>query len=189
GSLQLAKRPQDYTDRRTDGYTEPLELYILGTSHVSDASAADVRRVLSAVQPQSVVVELCRSRAGLMMPPSADGDRSNPLQLSGNGFTSALARSVRIGGQATTLLRAALAWAVQGAMVENDRDTADTTKSAGAMYGDFRAAREAAEEAGAQIVLGDRPVEITLRRAWEALSLGERLDLAKIFAGLAFERA
>lgn len=58
GSLQLAKRPQDYTDRRTDGYTEPLELYILGTSHVSDASAADVRRVLSAVQPQSVVVEV-----------------------------------------------------------------------------------------------------------------------------------
>lgn len=57
-------------------------------------------------------------------------------------------RSVRIGGQATTLLRAALAWAVQGAMVENDRDTADTTKSAGAMYGDFRAAREAAEEVG-----------------------------------------
>lgn len=38
-------------------------------------------------------------------------------------------------------------------------------------------------------MLGDRPVEITLRRAWEALSLGERLDLAKIFAGLAFERA
>lgn len=33
--------------------------------------------------------------------------------------------------------------------MENDRDTADTTRSAGAMYGDFRAAREAAEEVSA----------------------------------------
>lgn len=32
-------------------------------------------------------------------------------------------------------------------------------------------------------------MEITLRRAWEALSLGERLDLAKTFAELTFKRA
>lgn len=41
----------------------------------------------------------------------------------------------------------------------------------------------------AQIVLGDRPVEVTLQRAWEALSLGERLDLGRILLGLAFSRA
>lgn len=54
----MAKRPADYVDRRSDGYTEPLELYVLGTSHVSDTSAAHVRRVLRAVRPQSVVVEV-----------------------------------------------------------------------------------------------------------------------------------
>lgn len=61
----MAKRPVDYADRRSDGYTEPLELYVLGTSHVSDTSAAHVRRVLRAVRPQSVVVEVryCRCRA------------------------------------------------------------------------------------------------------------------------------
>lgn len=58
GALRLAKRPPDYVDRRTDGYMEPLELYVLGTSHVSETSAVDVRRVLNAVQPQSVVVEV-----------------------------------------------------------------------------------------------------------------------------------
>lgn len=41
----------------------------------------------------------------------------------------------------------------------------------------------------AQIVLGDRPVEITLQRAWEALSTGERFDLARILAQLAFQRS
>ena len=41
----------------------------------------------------------------------------------------------------------------------------------------------------AQIVLGDRPVEVTLQRAWEALSLGERFDLGRTLLGLAFHRA
>ena len=41
----------------------------------------------------------------------------------------------------------------------------------------------------AQIVLGDRPVEVTLQRAWEALSLGERFDLGRVLLGLAFQRA
>jgi len=41
----------------------------------------------------------------------------------------------------------------------------------------------------AQIVLGDRPVEVTLKRAWEALSVGERLDLGRSLVQLAFQRA
>lgn len=54
----MAQRRDDYSDRRTDGYSEPLEVYVLGTSHVSETSAADVRRVVGAVRPQSVVVEV-----------------------------------------------------------------------------------------------------------------------------------
>lgn len=46
-----------------------------------------------------------------------------------------------------------------------------------------------AHQVNAQIVLGDRPVEITLQRAWGALSFRERLDLARSLVGLAFERA
>ncbi|CAM9933358.1 unnamed protein product, partial [Hapterophycus canaliculatus] len=198
GALQVAKRPVDYADRRSDGYTEPLELYVLGTSHVSEASAKHVRRVLEAVRPQSVVVELCKSRAGLMMPvaTTADGEAaaSNPLAMSGESFASSLARSIRIGGQSTALLRAALAWAARGSMSDGERGAARTTAgavppTAAAMYGDFRAAKDGAEEAEAQIVLGDRPVEVTLKRAWEALSVGERLNLARSLAQLAFQRS
>lgn len=58
GALRVAQRRSDYRDRRNDGYSEPLEVYVLGTSHVSETSAADVRRVVGAVRPQSVVVEV-----------------------------------------------------------------------------------------------------------------------------------
>ena len=41
-------------------------MFVLGTAHLSDKSARDVRRLIKAVQPENVVVELCRSRAGFM---------------------------------------------------------------------------------------------------------------------------
>ncbi|CAM9223257.1 unnamed protein product [Ascophyllum nodosum] len=185
GALQVAKRPSDYSDRRTDGYTEPMEIYVLGTSHASEASARDAQQVIRAVRPQSVVVELCKSRAGLMMPVEDDHAAVGPLTMSGENFIATLLRSIRLGGQSTALLRAALAWAAQGSM----NGDGDTAKPAMAMYGEFRAARESAEQEGAQIVLGDRPVEITLQRAWEGLSLGEKRDLVFSFGRLAFERA
>ena len=81
-------------------HSEPLEIYVVGTSHISSQSAADVDRVIRAVllcvlwgagqcvhdcvcayacacvlvcicmfsqvRPDNVVVELCRSRAGMM---------------------------------------------------------------------------------------------------------------------------
>jgi len=40
--------------------------------------------------------------------------------------------------------------------------------------GEFAAAAAAANDVGAQLVLGDRPVEITLQRAWDALPWRQR---------------
>ena len=47
---------------------------------------------------------------------------------------------------------------------------------------EFRAARRAAEGCDAQLVLGDRPIEVTLRRAWDALSLAQRWRLGRRLA-------
>lgn len=41
---------------------EPEGIWIIGTTHVSQESASDVERVIRAVKPENVVVELCRSR-------------------------------------------------------------------------------------------------------------------------------
>lgn len=43
-------------------FVEPERIWVLGTSHLSERSAADVERVVRAVRPDNVVVELCRSR-------------------------------------------------------------------------------------------------------------------------------
>ncbi|OMO97936.1 Pheromone shutdown, TraB, partial [Corchorus olitorius] len=43
-------------------FVEPEAIWLVGTTHISRESAADVDRVLRAVRPDNVVVELCRSR-------------------------------------------------------------------------------------------------------------------------------
>lgn len=43
-------------------FVEPEEIWLLGTTHISRRSADDVVRVVRAVRPDNVVVELCRSR-------------------------------------------------------------------------------------------------------------------------------
>jgi pheromone shutdown protein TraB len=42
---------------------------------------------------------------------------------------------------------------------------------------EFIAARLESEKLGSQLVLGDRPIEITLERAWEAMSWKRKLQL------------
>lgn len=93
--------------------------------------------------------------------------KSNMFSLSGDGFLGAVGRSINLGGQTALALRLLLA-------VFSSKISSDVNRP----FGDeFRAARKASEEVGAQIVLGDRPIEITLERAWNALTWTEKLSL------------
>ncbi|BBM97578.1 hypothetical protein MPTK1_1g06740 [Marchantia polymorpha subsp. ruderalis] len=185
GTLVVVKRPKDYVERRSDGYREPEMVFVVGTAHMSVVSATEVERVVKAVRPENVVVELCRSRAGIMYDEptikgsdSVDGEEirgtqkeKNLMSMSGENFGAAMSRSLRLGGRSALALRLLL-----GGLSEK------LSKSAGVSTGEeFRAARRAAEEIGAQLVLGDRPIEVTLKRAWEALQWDERFRLAGIF--------
>ncbi|PKI38338.1 hypothetical protein CRG98_041249 [Punica granatum] len=117
-------------------------------------------------------------RAGIMYS-SNGGDasqqevRSSMFSLSGTGFFGAVGRSINLGGQTALALRLLLA--------------VFSSKISNRPFGDeFRAARKVAEEIGAQIVLGDRPIEITLERAWNCLNLDEKIHLVfSVFRGLA----
>ncbi|XP_014513316.1 traB domain-containing protein isoform X3 [Vigna radiata var. radiata] len=103
--------------------------------------------------------------------------RSNMFSLSGTGFFGAVGRSINLGGQTALALRLLLA-------AFSSKISSDINRP----FGDeFRAARKASEEVGAQIVLGDRPIEITLQRAWKAMRWSEKLSLVlSIFRGIAF---
>jgi|SaaInl85LU_5_DNA_1037374.scaffolds.fasta_scaffold124942_1 hypothetical protein len=74
----------------------------------------------------------------------AADDQPSMLSLNGASFASAFSRSLSLGGGTAFLLRALLA-----------RSTA-LSEVVGVVGKDFRAARIAGEECGAQIVLGDR---------------------------------
>lgn len=80
GTLIVYQRPRDYKERRKDGYVEPEEVFIIGTAHISRKSAQDVERVIEAVQPQNVVVELCKGRTAILEDESSPP--SSPLSTS-----------------------------------------------------------------------------------------------------------
>jgi pheromone shutdown protein TraB len=150
---------------------------LVGTAHLSPASSSDVRRVVQAVQPENVVVELCKSRTSVMYPEQgeaggegagAGGARAaNPLAMSGGSLLDSFRRSLALGGRSALVLRLLLGGV-----------SARITQQMGVRSGgEFAAAAAAAEASGAQVVLGDRPIEVTLRRAWEALTWQQRWEL------------
>ncbi|CAK7337172.1 unnamed protein product [Dovyalis caffra] len=152
-------------------FVEPEGIWLVGTNHISSQSSAQVERVVRTVNPDNIVVELCRSRAGIMYT-SNEGEvnqqlRSSVFSLSGTGFFGAVGRSINLGGQTALALRLLLA-------LFSSKISSDVNRP----FGDeFRAALKVAEEIGAQIVLGDRPIEITLERAWNSLKWSEKISL------------
>ncbi|KAJ7524633.1 hypothetical protein O6H91_17G014600 [Diphasiastrum complanatum] len=157
GSLVVVKRQKDYVERRCDGYVEPEVVFLVGTAHMSRISAVQVTRVVNAVRPENVVVELCRSRAGMMydMPPKEGVEEddevqwkpqeSNLMSMGGDNFVSAIRRSLDLGGRSALVLRLLLAGL----------------------------SRRISESAG--VATGEE-----LQRAWEALSWGEKLGFASM---------
>ncbi|XP_042454016.1 traB domain-containing protein-like isoform X3 [Zingiber officinale] len=163
-------------------FVEPEVIWLIGTSHLSGKSASDVERVARAVRPDNVVVELCRGRAGIMYASTTEDAslKSNMFSLSGSKFFGAISRSINLvnattGGQSALALRLLLA-------IFSSKISSGANRS----FGDeFRAARKVSEDIGAQIVLGDRPIEITLERAWSSLNWSEKLRLVmSLFRGL-----
>ncbi|KAM0871348.1 hypothetical protein ACQ4PT_039470 [Festuca glaucescens] len=164
---------------RPPDFAEPEEVWILGTSHLSAESTEDVERVLRAVRPDNVVVELCRSRAGIMYASdNASGEpllKSNMFSLGGTKFFGAVNRSINLGGQSALALRLLLA-------VFSSKISSGANRPFGE---EFRAARRVSEDIDAQLVLGDRPIEITLERALKSLSWDEKTKLViALFRGI-----
>ncbi|KAH0468060.1 hypothetical protein IEQ34_003093 [Dendrobium chrysotoxum] len=117
-------------------------------------------------------------RAGIMYASKDVEDaplKANMFSLGGTEFFGAVNRSINLGGQSAFALRLLLA-------VFSSKISLGAKGSFGE---EFRAARKSSEEVGAQIVLGDRPIEITLERAWNSLVWTEKLRLViSLFRGI-----
>ncbi|CAN8066221.1 unnamed protein product [Agarophyton chilense] len=175
GVLTIVERRHDYDTNGVEpkGYVEPKKIFIVGVSHLSEgenSSAAVVGAVIEAVQPEAVVVELCRSRTALLY------DEENSASPESGGDKSTQVRSKQTAGWFRAPLAALLAASGGGG------GGGGGSKKVGA---EWVAARKAAVKCGAQVVLGDRPLHCTVRRIWGALSLREKyLLVVMVLRGL-----
>ncbi len=142
--------PESVTRIDLDGKT----IYLVGTAHVSHQSVADVRTVLETIEPDTVCVELCPSRHKAIVQPE------NWKQMD-------IFKIVKE--------HKALFVLVQLIMSSFYRKIG---KKLGIMPGaEMVESIQQAERLGAELVLADRDVNITLKRVWGYLSFWQKLKL------------
>ncbi|XP_033646610.1 traB domain-containing protein-like isoform X1 [Asterias rubens] len=140
------------------------KVYLVGTAHFSEKSQQDVAEIIQAVQPDVVMVELCKGRLSILQL-----DEETLLEEAKDLNIEKLRISIKqhgiIGGVMQVLLL---------------HMSAHLTKELGmAPGGEFRRAfKEAQKVPGCKVHLGDRPIQITLNRAMGALTSFQKLRLA-----------
>merc|ERR1712013_321294 len=139
------------------------KVYLIGTAHFSKESCEDVATVIQAVQPDVVMVELCKARTNIL-----HLDEETILEEAQNLDLEKSLEIIRSQGT------------VQGVMYLLLLSmSAHLTKDLGmAPGGEFRRAfTEAKKVPGCMVHLGDRPINITLKRALAALSPWQKVKL------------
>ena len=181
-----------------------IDIYLLGTAHVSNDSSTDVRLLLNAVHPECIFVELCDARIALLegveksIPGGGTNDDSGANTTTNSSDASytkkkkkhSLLERMREaqeshGGSRLQALSTVLLSSVQE----------DYAKELGVeLGGEFRCAYDywkncskvadadnIANNRRPHLVLGDRPLHLTLVRAWESLGWWPKI---KVVVGL-----
>lgn len=150
--------PSAVTRIELDGRT----IYLVGTAHVSRQSVDDVRATLASVAPDTVCVELCQARLESLT--RAEAWRNlNVLRVLREGKAHLLLSS---------LLMASF----------QRRIAAQLGVEPGA---EMLAAIEGARAGGAELVLADRAIDVTLKRAGARLGFWKKLTVfSQLLAGL-----
>jgi pheromone shutdown-related protein TraB len=159
--MHAASTSESTTELRAGGTT----FHVVGTAHVSDRSAAEVREIIRRVRPEVVCVELCQARYDALTQDTAFRDLD-------------IFKVIREGKTLYLLAHLALG-AYQRRM--------------GAALGvkpgaEMLAAIEEARAIGARVELVDRDIHTTLKRTWGNLGLWSRSKmLSQLLVGVGNE--
>ncbi|CAA7394499.1 unnamed protein product [Spirodela intermedia] len=137
------------------------DVYLVGTAHVSQESCREVKAIIRCLKPQVVFLELCASRVAILTPQNLKVPTMNEM------IDMWKKRDSNIFGILYSFFLAKVASKLEvfpGA--------------------EFRVAFEEARNFGAKVILGDRPVQITLRRTWGRMSLWHK---AKFLSYMIFQ--
>ncbi|XP_032676585.1 traB domain-containing protein isoform X2 [Odontomachus brunneus] len=148
------------------------KLYLIGTAHFSVESQNDVSKIIQAVQPHIVVVELCRDRVGILQL-----DEEAMFHYSKDIGFQCILDILKKEGIYNGLLHILLL-----------RMAAHVAKELGMPPGgEFRRAFEEAKKVPDCIIhMADRPINITMQRAlrslswWQTIKLGWHLAFMKM---------
>ncbi|MFW6004825.1 MAG: TraB/GumN family protein, partial [Halodesulfurarchaeum sp.] len=136
---------------------------VVGTAHVSEESAAEVREVIEAERPDVVAVELDENRFRQIQ--GEDPEDIDPKEL--------------LRGSAAYQF---LAYWLLSYVQKRLGDRFDVEPGA-----DMKAGIDTAEEIGAGVALVDRDIQVTIQRFWASIGLREKLrlfwELILAFAG------
>lgn len=140
------------------------KVYVVGTAHFSQESQDDVTKTIEATQPDVVMVELCNSRLNILQL-----DEEKLLEEAQNINLEKIRLAVKQSGLSQGIMHLLFL-----------SMSAHLTKQLGmAPGGEFRRAfRDAKKIPGCRLQLGDRPIQITLRRALSSLSVWQKIRLA-----------
>lgn len=134
--------------------------YIVGTAHVSDESVREVEAVIDAVQPDTVCIELCKTRYTAL----TDEDRWRKLDIF---------KVIKEGKTLFLLANLAIS-AYQRRLGEELGVKPGAELLAGA---------KKAEDVGAELALVDREIQITLKRTWGNVGFWKKLSLLGAIGG------
>ncbi|XP_024990103.1 traB domain-containing protein-like [Cynara cardunculus var. scolymus] len=129
------------------------DVYLVGTAHVSMESCQEVEAVISFLKPQVVFLELCSNRVAVLTPQ--------------NLKVPTMGEMVDLWKKNHNMFGILYSWFL--AKVASKLEVFPGSE--------FRVAYEEAMKYGGKVVLGDRPVNITLRRTWSRMPLWHKTKL------------
>ncbi|KAM1010156.1 hypothetical protein ACFX2I_045595 [Malus domestica] len=129
------------------------DVHLVGTAHVSVESCREVEAVISYLKPEVVFLELCSSRVAALTPQ--------------NLKVPTMGEMIEMWKKKHNAFGIVYSWFL--AKVSSRLEVFPGAE--------FRVAYEEAMKYGGRVILGDRPVQITLRRTWAKMPLWHKIKL------------
>ncbi|KAL5056427.1 hypothetical protein RYX36_037109 [Vicia faba] len=129
------------------------DVYLVGTAHVSEESSREVQAIVNLLKPEAVFLELCSSRVSILT-----------LQ---NLKVPTMREMIERLKKKQNMFGVIYGWFL--AKVASKLEVFPGSE--------FRVAYEEAIKYGGRVILGDRPVQITLKRTWSKMPLWYKTKL------------
>ncbi|XP_074284954.1 uncharacterized protein LOC141610656 [Silene latifolia] len=139
------------------------DVYLVGTSHVSKYSCQEVQAVINFIKPQVVFLELCSSR--------------KPSLFIKDSKVPTYSEMIDMWKKQRNVFDIGYSWCF--AKIAEKLEVVPGCE--------FRAAFDEAVKCGSKIILGDRPIKITMQRMWNTMPLWHKTKLmCSLVFGAAF---